>query len=71
MKNLFSFRLQFLAGDLSSRVRLHLQIQPVELFHAVRARSFCSYGGAEFLKMRSDTIECEAGFAIGTLDSGH
>src|SRR5688572_8448522 len=50
---------------------LHAWIEPIEFFYAELARGFGFYGGAEFLKMRADAVQCDAGFAIRTHDSTH
>jgi hypothetical protein len=68
---LVRFSLQFLARCFSTRMRLHVWIKPIELFYAELAGGFGFYGGAEFLKMQADAVQCEAGFAIRTYDSAH
>jgi hypothetical protein len=68
---LVRFSLQFLARYLSTRMGLHVGIKPIELFYAELARGFGFYRGTEFLKMHTDAVQGEAGFAIRTHDSTH
>src|SRR5262245_1681680 len=53
------FSLQFVEGDLTATVRLEMQVKPVELLHAIFARSICLYRGAEFLEVYADPIQSE------------
>ena len=71
LEYLVRFSLQFLARCFSTRMRLHVWIKPIELLYAEFAGGFGFYGGAEFLKMHTDAVQCEAGFAIRTYDSTH
>jgi hypothetical protein len=68
---LVRFSLQLRARHLPTSMGLHAWIEPIELFYAELARGFGFYGGAEFLKMRADAVQCDAGFAIRTHDSTH
>ena len=70
-ENLVGFSLQFLGGCFTTRMRLHVWIEAIEFFYAELARGFSFYGGAELLKMHTDTVQREAGFAIRTHDSTH
>jgi hypothetical protein len=49
---------------------LQMHVELIEFLHAGFACGFGLDGGAEFLKVNADTVECNRASAVWTLDSG-
>ena len=68
-KQLISFVLKLLNGDLATSVGLQMCIELIVFLHTRFASSDCPNTGTEFLKVHTYPIEGKAASAVGTLNS--
>ena len=70
-KQFFGFGLKLFGRNLTTRMRLQMHVELVELLHAGIARGFGLNGGTKFLKVNTNAVESDRAPAVRTLDSWH
>jgi hypothetical protein len=70
-KQLISFVLKLLSGDLFAAVGLQMCVELIVFLHARFASCDCRDTGTEFLKVYTYPIEGKAASAVRTLNSRH